>query len=122
PSPDMLTAMPMIEPPKTSHQAGEAKPEKTTGGAAMRKTTASRKKTSDAIGSAKKPKAQVAMVKTTRIAARVSVAALAKLGLNQRRATTTARSSVGPCRSARPATPPAAGAVAALSRAGGVRA
>ena len=58
-----------MAPPKTSHQALEAKPENSTAGFATPKTTPSRKKSSVVTGSANRPKAQEAMAKPMRIAA-----------------------------------------------------
>jgi len=40
PRPVKCTAMPVIEPPKASHQAGDAKPRKITGSLAISKITA----------------------------------------------------------------------------------
>src|SRR6185437_14858837 len=57
----------MIEPPNTSHHAGEVKPDRTISGLLMRNRITSRMKTNDVTGSTKIPNTQHAITNAIRI-------------------------------------------------------
>ncbi len=92
----VCTAIAVMEPPSTSHQALDAKPENTTSGFATWNKMTNRKNASVVAGSASHPKAQQAIANPTSSAASISVFVPGSPpGTNQSAATTPARRRIG---------------------------